>query len=389
VPSLGDEANREYMLGLTRARLYRAAAQIAFAIEDVDWTAFAGMQGVDYRLETNAGLILVRDGGPTTWEEQGDILLQIDLGGDDDYLDEVASNTSAANPVSLAIDLGGLDTYHYESVETPWDQVGLLPADADGRYMGNGQYGNYTLSNRFRQGAARNGIAMLFDFGGGDDHYQSLRGSQGYAHMGVGVLFDDGGDDVYEGEAAVQGSAQYGIGLAVDAGAGIDARRAFTFAQGFGWVGGAGVLVDGGGDDTYSCDIGDPNQGGLPVYYSPQLPQLGNTSFCQGAGYGLRNDSSSTQSQAGGIGILHDVVATMLMTRRCSLRALGIGRERESCPTPEVRTATTRPGMSRAASLITRSGCTSISATTTMNSISCATASASTRVVATTSRSGC
>ena len=308
VPGLGDENVRAYMLGLgTRERLYRAAAQIAFAIEDVDWMAFAGMRGVDYRLETNAGLIVVRDAGPTTWDEDDDVLLQIDLGGDDEYLAEVASNTSAQNPVSLAIDLGGVDTYHYEPEPTPYDQPGLLPADADGRYMGDGQYGNYTLSNRSRQGAARNGIAMLFDLGGDDDHYQSLRASQGYAHMGVGVLFDDGGDDVYEGEAAVQGSAQYGIGLAVDAGTGADTRRSFTYSQGFGWVAGAGVLVDGGGDDTYLCDIGDPDQGGVLVYYSPQLPQQGNSSFCQGAGFGRRNDSSWALSQAGGIGILHDV----------------------------------------------------------------------------------
>jgi hypothetical protein len=308
VPSLGSEDVRAYMLGLgSRERLYRAAAQIAFAIEDVDWAAFAGTRGVDYRLETNAGLIVVRDAGPTTWDEDGDVLLQIDLGGDDEYLGEVASNTSAQNPVSLAIDLAGLDTYHYEAVASPYDQPGLLPADADGRYMGDSQYGNYTLSHRFRQGAARNGIAMLFDLGNDDDHYQSLRGSQGYAHMGVGVLFDAGGDDVYEGEAAVQGSAQYGIGLAVDAGAGTDMRRAFTNAQGFGWAAGAGVLVDGGGDDSYLCDIGDPSQGGVLVYYSPQLPQQGNSSFCQGAGFGRRNDSSPTQAQAGGIGILHDV----------------------------------------------------------------------------------
>lgn len=308
VPSLGSQDVRAYMLGLgTRERLYRAAAQIAFAIEDVDWAAFAGMRGVDYRLQTNAGLIIVRDAGPTTWEQDGDVLLQIDLGGDDEYLGEVASNTSAANPVSLAIDLAGLDTYHYEAVATPYDQPGLLPADADGRYMGDGSYGNYTLSHRSRQGAARNGIAMLFDLGDDDDHYQSLRGSQGYAHMGVGVLFDAGGDDVYEGEAAVQGSAQYGIGLAVDAGAGADTRHAFTNAQGFGWAAGAGVLVDGGGDDSYLCDIGDPDQGGVLVYYSPQLPQQGNSSFCQGAGFGRRADDSTAQSQAGGIGILHDV----------------------------------------------------------------------------------
>jgi hypothetical protein len=307
-PDPGNEGVRAYMLGLgTRERLYRASAQIAFAIEDVDWSRFEGMRDVEFQLQTNAGLVVVRDAASTTWNEEGDILLQIDLGGDDEYLGQVASNTSAFNPVSVAIDLGGADTYHYEAVETPYDEPGLVAADSDGRYGGDGQYGNYSLSNQFRQGAARNGIAMLFDLGGANDHYQSLRGSQGYAHMGVGVLFDDGGDDTYHAEANVQGSAQYGIGLAVDAGDGADERRAFTYAQGFGWAGGAGVLVDGGGNDTYWCDIGDPNQGGILMYYSPQMPQTGNSSFCQGAGFGRRNDSSFTQSQAGGLGVLHDV----------------------------------------------------------------------------------
>ena len=41
------------------------------------------------------------------------------------------------------------------------------------------------------------------DLGEGDDSYASLRMSQGWGHLGVGVLYDDGGIDVYQGEADV------------------------------------------------------------------------------------------------------------------------------------------------------------------------------------------
>jgi hypothetical protein len=208
--------------------------------------------------------------------------------------------------VSVAIDLGGDDVYGYDPVASPGDHPNLPPADADGRSTGGQGYGAFTRSDRFRQGAARNGIAMLFDLGDADDEYRSLRGSQGAAHLGVGVLWDGGGDDTYVAEANAQGSAQFGIGLAVDAGDGADTRSSFTFSQGFGFVGGAGALVDGGGDDQYLCDLGDPAAGGLPVYLSPQRPDNGNTSFCQGAGFGSRNDSSALSSLSGGLGILRD-----------------------------------------------------------------------------------
>jgi hypothetical protein len=231
--------------------------------------------------------------------------LRLDLGGDDVYRDEVAANRSAANPVSVAIDLGGADDYGYDEVASPYDRPELLPADDAGRAGASGGYGNYSRSEHFRQGAARNGVALLFDLGDDDDRYRSLRGSQGYAHLGVGVLFDEGGDDDYAIEASGQGAAIFGIGLLVDL-AGNDQRKAFTQSQGFGFSGAIGALLDVAGDDAYACDNGDPAYGGLPVYLTPQLPDNGNSSFCQGAGFGARNDSSALSSLSGGLGLLRD-----------------------------------------------------------------------------------
>ncbi|MBX7080081.1 MAG: hypothetical protein K1X88_12875 [Nannocystaceae bacterium] len=307
LPSASDADVRAYLLGtVARARLYRAAAQLAFAIEDAALSRFVGLAGVDYTLSTPAGTIEIRDAAAHEYPaDTAIVLLRLDTGGDDVYRDEVAANRSASNPVSVAIDLGGADDYGYDVVADPYDRPELLPADDAGRAGANAGYGNYSRSKHFRQGAARNGIALLFDLGGDDDRYRSLRGSQGYAHLGVGVLFDDGGDDDYALEATGQGAASFGIGLLID-GAGNDVHRGFTQAQGFGSVAALGALLDHEGDDAYDCDIGDPALGGLPVYLSPQLPDTGNTSMCQGAGYGVRDDSSTLSSLSGGLGLLRD-----------------------------------------------------------------------------------
>jgi len=296
--------DQAYLLGHEgRRRLYEAAAKIAFAVEEAAWERYRGREGIRWDLRTDAGWIRIRDGAAHRWEDDGEpLLLLVDLGGDDEYLLPVAANTAPSNPVSVAIDLDGADRYGYEAVAHENDRAGLLPSDADGRAR-NGA----SLSRVSRQGAARNGIALLFDLGDGDDRYESLRASQGYAHLGVGVLFDGGGNDVYLGEALVQGAAQFGIGLLIDAGNGDDVRRAFSQAQGFGYVAGAGILLDGGGDDLYHCDNGSPEHGGIPgVYPSPQMPEDGNTSLCQGAGFGMRDDARELWL-SGGIGILRDL----------------------------------------------------------------------------------
>ena len=301
--------DRAYLAGADRGRLYRAASQVAYAVEDVDWTQFAGRLDIFYDRPTPAGWVRIRDAASQTYADDGEpTLLLIDLGGDDVHQDDVASNLDAANPVSLVIDLGGADRYAYVERGTAFDQPGLVPADDGLRYAGDDDYGNVSLSRHFRQGAAKNGVAMLFDLGGDDDHYQSLHGSQGYAHQGVGVLFDDGGADTYLAESNSQGASQFGIGLLVDAGEGWDVRRAFHNAQGFGFAAGVGVLLDGGGDDTYTCDHGDPDQGGIRMYPTPQLPMNGNSSFCQGAGFGWRGDGPNPLSYlSGGLGVLRDI----------------------------------------------------------------------------------
>ena len=283
-------------------RLFRSAAQLGFAVEQVPWASFAGREGVRVDIETDAGWIRLRDGAADEYEPDEDLLLHLDLGGDDVYRNAVGANTSGRNAVALAIDLGGDDTYTYEEASDAFDF--LLPADEDGRYGPSGDYPNarQSRSRTGRQGSGMYGIGMLFDLGSGSDHYRSLRMSQGYAHLGVGALRDDGGDDVYECEAACQGAAQWGIGVVSDGG-GDDLWTSIAYSQGFGFVGGAGLLVEAGGNDAYDCNHGHPTWGGTPgIYPSAQMPTEGNASFCQGTGFGAR-----ALAWSGGLGVLRDV----------------------------------------------------------------------------------
>lgn len=302
-PNPSDLADRAFLTGERgRRELYRAASQIAFAIEHTDWSTFVGRMGITYDVKTPAGWIRIRDGSDYMYEEDGeDTLFFLDLGGNDIHVDDIASNKSAKNPVSIAVDLAGEDTYTYRQYEMPYDDIqGIAPADEDGRYEND-----ISRSTHFRQGAARMGIALLFDFGDGDDSYRSLRGSQGYAHLGVGGLFDEDGNNEFFAEEASQGSAQFGIAFAITAGTGNDKRYSFTYSQGFGYVGGAGINLDGGGEDFFVCNNGNEKFGGIPLYNSIQIPGKANSSFCQGAGFGLRTTEKNPRGFfSGGFGVL-------------------------------------------------------------------------------------
>lgn len=304
-------AVRDYLLGAdTRPALDLAAARIAFAIESVDWSRFRGRTGVTLDLATPLGRVVVRDaaadtyaapapGAPPTW-------FLLDLGGNDVHRDDVGANTDPALGVNVAIDLDGLDTYAYEEHAAPGDPDWLLPADDGGRYAAGADNGPISASRHARQGAARNGIALLFDLGEDDDRYRSLTMSQGYAHLGVGVLFDDGGDDTYESESASQGAAAFGIGLLVDLGQGHDVHRLFVNGQGSADVAGAGIAFDQGGDDVWWSDPGLAEAGGHPLVASPQMPGQANTSMTQGAATGIRWDTEDLFF-SGGLGVLRDV----------------------------------------------------------------------------------
>ncbi|MEK6606035.1 MAG: hypothetical protein AABZ30_00070 [Myxococcota bacterium] len=301
---VADDAVRDFLAGgMDYAALYKAAAALALAVERADLGRFSGATGFDIDLETPLGRVLVRDAADHVHEPasyRDPVALLVDTGGDDLYRVPAGATARFDRPVSVAVDLGGADEYAYEEEPASSDD-GRLVSDTWGRFSG------YAASASMveRQGAARLGIGLLFDLGGGDDRYRSLRMSQGFAALGVGALYDDGGDDVYEAEAAAQGSALFGIGLLLDAGDGADEYRAYTMSQGFGYVRGLGALHEAGGDDAFLCDSGDPAIGGDTLYFSPQLPDRANSSFCQGAGFGRRDDAQGFY-MSGGIGLLRD-----------------------------------------------------------------------------------
>jgi hypothetical protein len=276
------------------------ARRIAFAIEDADLGRFAG--GSDtLRIATSAGAIVIGSSADDTWTEEP-VLFLLELGGDDVYTGGAGATYDADNPVSVVVDLGGNDRYGYDEVGDADDSAGTLVSDADGR-SGSGGY-SPSDSDVGRQGSGRYGIGLLYDMGGGDDAYASLRMSQGFGSLGVGVLADDDGADTYAGEAGVQGAGVFGFGLLYDGG-GSDTYRAWAFAEGFGYVGSGGLAYDAGGDDVWWSDPGN-DYGGTTLYYSPQLASgQGNSSFTQGAGFGLRGDAWGVYL-AGGVGVLRD-----------------------------------------------------------------------------------
>jgi hypothetical protein len=291
------------------------ARRIAFAIEDADLTRFAG-GWAELRIDTSAGALIVSPGSDDVHPDEA-VLLQVELGGADQYLGGAGATRDEDNPVSVVIDLGGDDRYGYEVVADPSDED-ALPSDAAGR--AGGDYPT-SESSTGRQGSGRYGVGLLYDLGASADRYESLRMSQGFGSLGVGVLADDGGDDAYVGEAGVQGAGVYGLGLLYDGG-GTDSYTAWAYAQGFAYVGSGGLAYDRDGADTWYSDPGN-NYGGKTLYRSAQLANgEANSSFTQGAGFGFRGDSYGLWL-AGGLGVLRDAAGDDAYTGGVFTQATG------------------------------------------------------------------
>lgn len=290
------------------------ARDVALAVESQTWASDGTGSGFHVVVETSAGAIVLSDDSdrvydPASIPNSGAIALLVDTGGDDTYRIPVAANQSVANLVSIAIDLGGDDVYGYVGDENTEAAAPLLPDDGSGRFVpgtNGAPFGPFSFSKTSRQGGANLGVALHFDLGSGNDQYRSLRRSQGFASMGVGVLYDAGGDDTYTCEAGCQGSALFGIGIQMDAGQGADHWISWAYSQGFAYLRAYGLLADGGGSDTYTCVIGTGEEGDVMVYYSPQRPGVGNSSMCQGFAFGRRADTSDGLSLSGGLGILRE-----------------------------------------------------------------------------------
>lgn len=258
-----------------------------------------------FTASTNLGLILLRGGANDVYgakdspEEDAAILLTIDTGGDDEILSNAGATVAAEHGVSLHIDLGGADNYHYDAVAAAPE--GLLAPDSDGRFAGTpGGYGTISLSMHPRQGSGILGYGMLVDLGGTADRYRTLRFGQGFANVGVGVLWDDGGDDRYEAEAASQAASIAGLALLVDR-SGDDSYTAFQDAQAMANPGGYALLQDQAGNDSYVLQA-------QPLLFPWFDGFDSNVSRGQGAGHGLRRSNElEDQNLFGGTALLQDL----------------------------------------------------------------------------------
>jgi len=213
------------------------------------------------------------------WCGGEDLFLLVDGGGDDTYLDYVATNTSIYNPVSVVLDLAGDDNY---TLSYEWQaSSGYVPNEDP------------------MQGAGIFGVALLDD-AAGDDRYHAAMLAQGCGVFGVGVLLDHQGIDVYEGYDSCQGHAQFGYGLLADLGPEGDSYETLQQSQGYGGPRGIGWLVDAGGDDSYLA-IAEP------LIYD-WAGEGSNWSGSQGFGYGVRDGYFTVGAPifSGGLGGLFD-----------------------------------------------------------------------------------
>ena len=217
-----------------------------------------------WRIETPLGAVILAGRGPDLHAGPAPLLL-VDPAGDDRYLAGAAG--SLDRPVSILIDLDGDDLY--------------VAAD--------------TLAPAF--GAGVLGVGILVDEAG-DDRYHGGHLSLGAGLHGVGILIDRSGRDRYRAITASQGAGIFGVGILSDLD-GDDRYYGFQQIQGFGYVRGVGILVDRSGDDVYVAD-------NARIRYPSAQSKEDNASLAQGFGFGKRSDFIDGHSLAGGVGMLID-----------------------------------------------------------------------------------
>lgn len=219
-----------------------------------------------YRAETPLGLVVLNGRGHDRYEENVHYLLTIDTGGDERYRHGAAS-AGFSYPAGIAIDLGGDDVYATVGEGTSAFGAGIF------------------------------GYGMLID-SAGDDEYSCGNLGEGAGLFGVGLLCDIAGNDRYQGVTMVQGSGTHGSGVLIDQ-AGADRYSCYQLAQGYGFTLGCGLLLDVAGNDSYSADDEDIR---FPAAQSDEH----NASLSQGFGFGRRGDYLDGHSWAGGVGMLVD-----------------------------------------------------------------------------------
>ena len=257
---LEPDSMLHYITKVNREALHTASVIVQNGVEEavkvLRSAPIEAEEGVLFEANIDHGVVVVGGVGSNTYD--GEYVVIIDLGGDDNYRGRCASGIGILfSPFSVLIDLSGNDSY---------------------------------VSDRVcNLGAGLFGCGVLFDVEG-NDVYRGNHNALGAGLFGTGILIDRNGRDLYEGGYFTQGAGFVGMGILYD-GDGDDVFRSAAWTQGFGSVFGYGVLISKGGDDIYSA-------GGR----STRAPLRPNDyrSFAQGFGMGFRPDAG------GGIGFLYD-----------------------------------------------------------------------------------
>jgi hypothetical protein len=194
------------------------------------------------------------------------LLAVIDAGGDDVYLGRTASTMAPRQYFSIVIDRNGNDRYESRG-DTAAICAGVL------------------------------GVAILVDVSG-DDRYIAKTLSIAAAFHGVAVMQDRSGNDTYELEGQYgQGAATAGIAV-LDDHAGNDTYICAAEGQAYAQTLGGAILVDRDGNDDYLARLDG----------APSEMYLGQTvSRAQGAAFGRRADMGDGHSLAGGAALLLDL----------------------------------------------------------------------------------
>ncbi len=208
------------------------------------------------RIETPAGAILIGGKGPNTYQ-----------------LDDMRD-------VAVIIDLGGRNTYYEGTVGIDRPVLAIINL---------GERNNFQGVRAGIQGGAVLGVSMVVNRGG-DNFYEAQDVAQGSALAGVGIVVDYGPNNRYRGVRRVQGQAIGGVGILLDRG-GKNDYHAAMWAQGFGGPLGFGLLDNVTGNNHYYC-------GGLWRDSYPETP--GYEGWGQGVGAGIR------QVADGGVGVILD-----------------------------------------------------------------------------------
>ncbi|MFQ5869775.1 MAG: hypothetical protein ACE5JC_07715 [Candidatus Zixiibacteriota bacterium] len=220
--------------------------------------------GFLFRSLTPLGAVVIGDHASQNYS--GEVLLGLDLGGDDCYNLRFKRDRN----VTIIIDLGGNDIYRVEK---------------DNNYI-------YTGYSRelIPKPVGICGYEFIYDEEG-DDIYYSSNFSLGAALLGIGLLWDRKGNDAYFGDTFCMGAGCFGIGILRDD-QGDDHYNGALFSQGFGFIGGFGALVDSDGNDSYFT--GNKYKDVLR-YHDHYL------TLSQGFAYGIR------PLMSGGVGLLADL----------------------------------------------------------------------------------